>query len=201
MNELLPRPRREPTQAAEGLPRWRWTVADFDRLIAAGILTEDDRVELIGGELVPMAAKGIRHENIKALLSNWMMRRLPEDVFLVNELGWRPDDETYCEPDIIVVPRCRVPSKTTAPEALLVVEVADTTLKFDSKTKAALYSRLGVREYWIIDAATLKTHVYRKPTAKGYRQKSTVAPRETLTPHLVPSIAVRLQDLEIEGDE
>ena len=59
MNDHLPSPRREPTQAAEGMPRWRWTLAEFERFIELGILTEDDRVELIGGEIVPMASKGI----------------------------------------------------------------------------------------------------------------------------------------------
>jgi hypothetical protein len=64
MNEITRPPRRMPTQAAEGPPGWRWTVAEFDRFIELGILTEDDRVELIGGELVPMAARGNRHENV-----------------------------------------------------------------------------------------------------------------------------------------
>jgi Uma2 family endonuclease len=200
MNEVMPRPRRAPTQAAEGLPRWRWTVDDLDRMIEAGVLTENDRVELIGGELVPMAAKGIRHENIKGLLADCMYRRLPDELILIPELGWRPDEETYCEPDILIAPRTRNLSKIAAPDVLLLIEIADTTLKFDSKTKAALYSGLGIREYWIIDAGTLDTHVYRKPTARGYRHKTAVAASETLSPLLVPSISVRLHDLGIDQD-
>ena len=87
MNEHVTRPRRTPTQAAEGLPRWRWTLEEFERFIELGILTEDDRVELIGGELIPMAAKGARHENLKAELENWIYRRLPLELRLVVELG------------------------------------------------------------------------------------------------------------------
>ena len=61
------------TQAAEGLPRRRFTVADVEEMIAAGLMDEDERVELIGGELVPMAAKGNRHEIVKvALLDRWV---------------------------------------------------------------------------------------------------------------------------------
>ena len=63
MNQHFP-PRREPTQVADGLPRWRWTLAEFDRFVELGILSDDDRVELIGGEIVPMAAKGIAHESV-----------------------------------------------------------------------------------------------------------------------------------------
>src|SRR5262245_61664453 len=105
MNDPFPRPRRDPTQAAEGLPRWRWTLAEFDRFVELGSLTEDDRVELIGGELVPMAAKGIRHESARGELQDWIARTLPPTVRVMVELGWRPDEETYCEPDLIVFPR------------------------------------------------------------------------------------------------
>jgi len=198
MNELLPRPRREPTQAAEGLPRWRWTVDDLDRLIEAGVLTEEDRVELIGGELVPMAAKGIRHENLRAQLENWVHRTLPSDLWLVVELGWRPDGETYCEPDLLVIPAGFMPvSKVPAAEVRLLIEVADTTLKYDMRTKASLYARLGVRDYWVVNADTLETRVHREPTAHGYRQTAEMPPQELLAPLLVPAIALRLQDLVV----
>ena len=64
MNEMAREPRktRPTTQAADGVPRMRWTLTEFERLIEVGILTEEDRVELIQGELVPMASKGNRHE-------------------------------------------------------------------------------------------------------------------------------------------
>ena len=72
MNEQSHRlPRREPTQAAKGLPRWRWTLAEFDRFIEIGILTKADKVELIGGELVPMSPRGVRHEDLKEDLQDW----------------------------------------------------------------------------------------------------------------------------------
>ena len=71
MNQHLPRPPRLPTQAAEGLPRWRWTVADLDRLVKLGIIEEDDKVELIGGELVPMSPTGIEHETIGTDVAEW----------------------------------------------------------------------------------------------------------------------------------
>jgi Uma2 family endonuclease len=72
------------------MPRLRWTLAEFERLTELGVFTEDDRIELIGGELVPMSPKGNRHENLKALLSDWVYRRLPESLLLTGEFGWCP---------------------------------------------------------------------------------------------------------------
>ncbi len=199
MNEQLLRPNRLPTQAAEGLPRWRWTLTEFDRFIELGILTEDDRVELIGGELVPMAAKGLKHENVRGELHDWFVDRLPKNLRLREELGWRPNAETYCEPDLLIFPRAwRVFGKVPATDVALLVEVADTTLKFDLATKAPLYASLGVREYWVINAVNLETRVHRKPSARGYGYRRTFAKDNLLTPSLAPALAVRLQDLDAE---
>ena len=91
MNEISRTPfSRRPTQAAEGLPRWRWSLTEFDQMIEHGLLREDDRVELIDGEMVPMHAKGGRHELVKVKLFNFLMRRVPEELEIGVELGWRP---------------------------------------------------------------------------------------------------------------
>lgn len=190
-----------PTQAAEGLPRWRWTLAEFERFIDLGILTEDDRVELIGGELVPMAAKRIRHENVKAELEYWFNRRLPPELRLAVELGWWPDGETYCEPDLLVFPVGLRPVTNVAPaEVRLLVEVAATSLKFDTTTKAPLYARLGVREYWVVNAVTLETRVHLDPSQGAYATLRTATQDEMLIPQFVPEIALRLRDLGMDGD-
>ena len=83
---------RPTTQAAEGVPRMRRTLAEFERLIEVGILTEEDRVELIQGELVPMASKGNRHELVRDEIMNRMMERKPTDLRLSCEIGWCPPD-------------------------------------------------------------------------------------------------------------
>ena len=77
------------TQAAEGLPRRRFTVAEVEAMVEAGIMDEDERVELIGGELVPMSPKGNQHEVVKtALLHRWYCRT-PEGILLTPETYWR----------------------------------------------------------------------------------------------------------------
>jgi Uma2 family endonuclease len=70
MNEIfIPAQKRPTTQAADGLPRWRWTVAEVEKLAAAGLFHEDERFELLGGEIVPMSPKGNRHEILREELS------------------------------------------------------------------------------------------------------------------------------------
>lgn len=198
MSEVARHSPRRPTQAAEGLPRWRWTLDEFERFVELGVLSEDDRVELIGGELVPMAAKGIRHENVKSMQMDWLYRRLPESAQLSAELGWRPDGETYCEPDIVVFRR-GTPSVSKVPssDVLLLIEVADTTMKYDSETKARLYAGLGVAEYWIVDAQKLTTRVHLEPSSSGYAVRRDEWPETRLVPSLVPELAVRLADLRL----
>lgn len=198
MNEITRPPFARPTtQGAEGLPRWRWTLAEFDKMIDNGLLTEDDRVELIEGELVPMAAKGNRHELIKTIVINWMFRRLADDEILTVELGWRPSAEVYLEPDIVIYLRGPQPSAVPAPSALLVVEISDSSLRYDLDRKSRIYASLGVREYWVIDANTLETTVHLAPSAEGYADVAMHAPSATLTPTLVPALALSLGGLGI----
>jgi Uma2 family endonuclease len=201
MNQHFPHSRREPTQAAEGMPRWRWTLAEFERFIELGILTEDDHVELIGGEIVPMASKGIAHENVRADLNLWLVDHLPRSLGVYVELGWRPDADTYCEPDLLIMPRrFRTPSRVPPGEVLLAIEVADTTLKKDLGTKAALYAGLGVREYWVVNAFTLDTHVHLDPVGGAYAKKRKVAANRRLAATLVPEVGLRLADLDIASE-
>ena len=198
MNELAEPKTRPTSQAAEGVPRLRWTLAEFELLIDLGIFTEDDRIELIQGELVPMAAKGNRHELVRDELMNWMMEHKPATLRLSSEIGWRPPDaDTYVEPDLLICPRA-LKGVTVAPtEVLLAIEVAHSSLRFDTTIKARLYAALGVRDYWVIDAETLTTRVHREPSANGYASVVEVPPGETLVPLLVAPLAVRLADLDL----
>jgi Uma2 family endonuclease len=198
MNEFVQFPKsRATTQAADGVPRLRWTLEEFERLVEAGIFTRDDRIELIGGELIPMAAKGNRHELVRDELVNWMFRRIPLDLRLSSEIGWRPNSETYLEPDILIGPMA-FPGPTMPPHQVrLAIEIADSSFKFDTGLKRGTYAGLGVREYWVVNAVTLETTVYREPTAGGYGSQAKRPASETVTPHLVPELALRLGELAL----
>jgi Uma2 family endonuclease len=186
------------TSAAEGLPRRRFTVAEVEAMVAAGVMEEDERVELIGGELVPMSPKGIHHEVVKkALLRRWY-RLVPDDLDLVPETTFRLSEDTYLEPDVVIYPRAIGLQGLTGANALLVVEIADSSLRYDIGRKAALYASFGIRELWVIDAVRLTTRVFREPAADGYRNAQDFGPADRLTPLIAPdAFALRVDELEL----
>lgn len=200
MNLRVPVPVRE-TQAAEGLPRRGFTVAEVERMVACGILQEDERLELIGGELVPMPAKGLRHEVLKeAILRSWM-RTIDEAVHLVPETTFRLSADTFLEPDFVVF---RDPVRLrdlSGPNIELAVELSDSTLGYDLHRKPAIYASFGVRELWVIDAIRRVVHVHREPGDGGYARVTVVPSDTVLVPHLVPELALRLDSLDIDWDD
>ena len=192
MNEHLRRTHRMPTQAAEGVPRWRWTTAELLCLAELGAFTESDRFELIGGEIVPMSPKGRRHEVVRDELVQFWNPRVTVDVRITSETQLNLDAETYTTPDILVRPSVIKAYDVRGDTALLVVEVADTSIDYDQGTKAPLYARFGVREYWVINARTLETHIHQGPSETGYASVRAAPATELIVPLLAPSLGVRL---------
>jgi Uma2 family endonuclease len=186
------------TSAAEGLPRRRFTVAEVEAMVAAGVMEEDERLELIGGELVPMSPKGNQHEIVKrALLDRWFRAR-PEEVHLAPETTFRLSEDTYLEPDVVIYPRSTGIRGLSASNILLVAEIADSSLRYDIGRKAALYASFGIRELWVIDAVRLTTRVFREPAPDGYRNAQDYGPTDQLTPSIAPEpFALRLDELEL----
>ncbi len=198
MNEQLRRPDLSlTTQAAEGLMRRRWTVAEVEAMVEAHIIGDDERFELIGGEIVPMSPKGIRHEQLKNTLMHYWSRRLPRDVSFALETTFRLSEDAFVEPDFVFF-RASAGLANLSPEiALLAVEVADTSLSYDLGRKARIYATVGVRELWVINAVSLVTHIHRKPGMDGYGETLEVLPDQTLIPDFAAALAVTLAELEL----
>src|SRR3954452_16399334 len=97
-------PRDMTTMAAEGLPRRRFTVAELEAMTAAGILDEDERIELIGGEVVPMSPKGNHHEILRLALVRYWGRHAPDHLWFAPETTFRLTPDTYLEPDFLIYP-------------------------------------------------------------------------------------------------
>jgi len=198
MNEIFHTDRgRRTTQAAEGVPRWRWTTAELIRLTELGAFTAEDRFELIGGEIVPMSPVSRGHEVLAEEIERYFRERETSAFHIVNDRQLNLSDDTYTEPDIFVRPAAVRSADARGDTVLLIVEVAVTSLDFDLTTKASVYARHGVREYWVVDAATLSTTVHRQPGPDGYTEKSVHGPEQLLTSTLVPALAVRLADLNL----
>jgi Uma2 family endonuclease len=195
MNEAFVAPKRPPTQAADGLPRWRWTVAEIERMAADGYFHENERFELLGGEIVPMSPKGRRHEIIRIELAFRFSKLAPPGVIVASETQFNLSRETFTNPDILVHPMAIKTPDVKGPDALLVVEVSDTSLNYDLKTKLPLYASHGVREYWVINAATGMTAVHRQPSGNAYAFAQEFPADARLAPSLVPALAVSLNAL------
>lgn len=169
------------TQAAEGLPRRPFSIADVERMVEIGVIGRDERFELIGGEIVPMSPKGIRHERLKQWLATWLYTNLTPDYQVIPETTFRLSDDTYLERDFIVYGKDTDLAELRGDNCLLAIEIADASLDYDLGRKPQIYAAFGVRELWVIDARTLQTHVHRDPTPTGYRTVSQRSPEDRLT--------------------
>ena len=199
MNVHFARSAARTTQAAEGLPRRAWTVDEVVKMVAAGIIDEDERVELIGGEMVPMSPKGIRHENVKNDLLRHLYKNVPDALSIAVETTLYVTEDAFYEPDIIIWPRSfrRIDIKNDipVPELALLIEVSDPSLNYDLGRKRQEYARLGLREYWVINAQSLVTTIHREPDENGFGQVTELTHTDLMTPALAASLAVRLADL------
>lgn len=183
------------TQAADGMPRRPWTVAEIEAMVAAGIIAEDERFELIGGEVVPMLPKGGRHEMVKRELNRYFQRTAPDSLAVAQETTLRLDETAFLEPDFCVYPQAIFPADLRGPDVLLVIEIADTSLAYDRGRKIGIYAAYGIPEVWVIDANRLATYIYRGLGVEGYRDHSEASPDETVTAVRAPAISMCLSAL------
>ncbi|BBE72570.1 Uma2 family endonuclease [Oharaeibacter diazotrophicus] len=183
--------------AQDGLPRRLFSVADVDRMVEAGIIGHDERVEIVDGEILPMSPKGPLHETFKQHLTIHFARNLPAGTTFIQEAGWRLGEMLYLEPDYLFFPDRLGIATVGGPDALLVVEVADTSLGYDAGRKVELYARLGVREYWVVEARTRETRVHREPDGGHFGRRFVAGPDDVLAPHLLAGLTLRLSDLPL----
>lgn len=185
-----------PTALAEGLPRRRFTVADVTRMVEVGLIDQNERLEVLDGEIVPMSPKGNRHEDLKVAIAEFWRARAPLDVTIASETGLQLSDRHYVEPDFIVFPRTKRRKDVRGPDVLLAVEVADASLDYDLNRKPLVYAGFGVREVWVIDASRREAHVFTEPSPTGYASRIFRGAGQDLTPRFAPAeLAFTLETL------
>jgi Uma2 family endonuclease len=160
------------------------SVEAFHRMAETGILEPADRVEPIDGEIFDMSPIGVLHAAVVARLATYFSQKLGGAAVVWCRNPVRLDDASEPEPDIAILrPRADfyATSHPGPADLLLVIEVADTSLAFDLGTKVPLYARHGIPKVWVIDAATRRTRVFRRPAATGYAAETIVEPHEQLS--------------------
>jgi Uma2 family endonuclease len=181
------------------LRRRRFTLDEYHRMGESGILGAGDRVELIEGEIVEMAPIGSRHAGTVARIQHLFSARLGERavVWVQNPLVLRAH-VSEPEPDVMLLaPRTdfyasALPEPT---DVRLVVEVADTSLAYDRRTKLPLYARAAVAEAWLVDIDAGGVDLYREPSAGGYADVRSAGRDERFSPRAFPDIVVTRRDL------
>lgn len=186
------------TTAAEGMARRAFSVAEVEAMVAAGIIPEDERFEMIGGEIVPMSPKGARHEWVKIELNAYFQRVKPDDLHVAQETTLRLDEYSFVEPDFCVFDRTGGPPAIDPTRVRLCVEVADSSLAYDLGRKIGIYAAYGVREVWVVDAVRLVTRVHRRLGSIGYMDVAEHGPDVRIEPALAPELAVSLGALGLK---
>ena len=187
-----------PPASAEPRPH-RFTTADYFRMVAAGILTEDDRVELLGGQIVDMSPSNPPHAAAVGRVLRVFNRALRDDQTLSRDqspLNLEPYDAP--EPDVALV-RPRADEYTTghptAEAVLLVVEVSDSTLLTDRRVKLPLYAAAGLPEVWILNLQQDRLEVYREVAGEQYGVSRIYRHTERIAPLAFPELELAVADL------
>jgi len=178
--------------------RHRLTVAEYHRMGQTGVFSENDRVELIEGDIVDMAPIGSSHAGTVKYLINILKVAVGERAIVSAQDPLVLDRHSEPQPDITLLkPRADFyRSAHPRPEdVLLLIEVADTTLRYDREVKLPLYARHAIPEVWIVDLENRGLCVYREPAEAGYRQAQTIERPGVLVPVTLPNISIDLSGL------
>ena len=178
--------------------RRRLTVDDFAKMCEVGILSADDRVELIDGELVEMPPMGPPDAGIVNHLAKILIRRLGDNADVRVQSSVLLSRYTQPEPDLAVVSRDSrlYLGRHPRPEDILIaIEVADSSLTYDREQKMPRYAAAGVPEAWLVDVRARTITVYTDPTTDGYRASHTSGWNEELDATAFRGLRLTFEDI------
>lgn len=217
MTQTLSRPEKEPisrpsSESVQGVldslnsvgpVKHLFTVKQYQRMWDEKILDHDKRYELIEGEILEMT-QNPPHRYALALLNTLLAQRLAGRVLISPQAPIDlPSDLSKPEPDLVVIPLERLNKQEFAPEHIaLLIEVSDSTLRFDQNRKLKVYARYGLVEYWILNIPARTLEKYHTPLKGGYKSKTTLEPGERASCLVYPDLALEwweaLPALELE---
>jgi Uma2 family endonuclease len=180
------------------LQRHLFTVDEYHRMAQAGIFAEDDRVELIDGEIVQMAPIGNRHAACVRRLNRLFSRLVGEQAIVDVQNPVRVGEQSEPQPDVVLLrprPDLYGGFHPGVEDVLLIVEVAETSADYDRGVKVPLYARFGIPEVWLVDLGGDAMEVYRTPSAEGYQTRQALRRGERLTPLALPNLDLAVNDI------
>lgn len=180
------------------------TIDLYQQMGEKGLLTSEDRVQLIEGEILEMPPIGSRHGSVAGRLDKWLNRAVGDAAItrLGNPVNLGKDSQP--QPDLMLLKPRRDDYVRTHPgpeDVLLLVEVSDTTLQFDQGRKRNLYARFAIREYWVIDVDSRGIASYSEPARGEFRRVVVHQVRDTISPRALPQITAAVRELFVDPDE
>jgi Uma2 family endonuclease len=190
LDEVLTRQRvlPEPT-------RRRFTVAEAIAMVEAGVIPEDERFEMIDGDILAMSPLHHAHESVKLSLVEALMDKVDRRRWRVGvETSLYVDERSFVNPDVSVLPRDVRTDEARGPDTCLVVEVADTTPRRDRDEKGPLYARAGVPLFWLIDVNARRITIHERPVDGVWTLIRVAGEADVLTVPALPGFSFRLAE-------
>lgn len=186
--------------AIPDIPRTKrlFTVDEYQVMLRSGILTEDDRVELIAGEILKMAPIGSRHTSCVKRLNELLVSRLLGRVTVGVQDPIDLGDYSEPQPDISVLRRREdfyTEAHARPEDVLLLIEVADSSLAYDRNLKLPLYAEYGIPEVWLVDLDRSLIEVHRTPDSNGYQAVRTVHRGERIFSAAFPDLSLAAEEI------
>ena len=178
--------------------RRRFTVVEYHQMIANGILTRADRVELLNGEVVDMSPISPTHASAVKLINKFFQRRVDDSIIVSVQDPIQLGDYSEPQPDIALLKSRSDFYKLSHPQAndiLLIIEVAESSAVRDRLLKAPAYARALIAELWILDLQQDLIEVYHSPASGAYQAQRQAQRSETLIPQLLPTLSVPTDDM------
>ena len=179
-----------------------WTVDEYHQMLKTGILSADERVELVHGHILEMSPQEPPHSATTRRASRYLDRLLEDlaDVRTQLPITLRPKSEP--EPDIAIVrldPDEYGDRHPSVEDIFWVIEISDTTLRKDREQKALAYAAAGIPEYWILDVNRRQVYILREPVEEGYTSERLLTPIGSVRPLAFPSLEIQLSKLFLAG--
>lgn len=185
--------------SATGFPnKHSITAAEYLRMAEAGVFAPDARLELMDGEIIEMAPIGSRHAAVVNTLNALFNRKAGDRAIASIQNALVLSDRTVPQPDLALLkpsPDRYFSALPAARDVLLLVEVADSTLRFDLERKCPLYARAGITETWVIDVNLQRLRILRDPVAGEYQSVQDITGNSAATVQALPDVAIVVADL------
>jgi Uma2 family endonuclease len=187
-----------PSAAYDIFQRHHLTVAEYYRMAETGILAPDARVELIEGEIIDMPPIGSPHASTVFFISDRLRDATKGVAFVWVQNPIRLGQHSEPQPDIALLrprPDFYHSSHPTSADVFLIIEVADTSLAYDTQIKLPLYALHGIPEVWLADLPNRRFIVHRTPTQTGFQDVRTLTDISAVTPLVLPQVRIDLSDV------